>query len=245
MFFLAWKRKCHERVTAAKELASSAVQQERSDPTSLEQLHTSEQELFQLKGAMQRYSLANAILKYGSAAPYLVSLTITLPDSPSEEHRLWIEFRRLDDMPHTIYTFFTLVDLGFYTGTRIGLSDDGAAIEGGNPRDGSISKRTRSSLARLYAERGYGATPFVIDEQSPTAPCVRGGFGIFAKGPQFAIQLGNARSKDETWSCPGKVVKGVELLSRLQSLAQDMRATIVAGEVIGGRGRTSSLAEEL
>lgn len=183
-------------------------------------LQLSERSLFQLQGALQRHSLANALLLFGSA-PHAVELTIALPDKSEETVRL--EFRYLDEMPHTVYTFLMLIEIGLYTGTTLRVSNDQTMLIGGNPRD-SVS-RIRSHLNRRYAEHGFGATPLLMEETAPQAVCTQHSVGMVEKGPDFGIHLTNQyRNMD---SCPGRIVSGLEVVWRLQGMASHERATII------------------
>lgn len=170
----------------------------------------SKEELVQLQASIRRRSVSHATQLFGEA-PFRIQFGIAAHHNHSFTSMFEVEIGALQEMPHTVYTFLSLVDAGLYHGTSIERSNDGASVTGGNPKD-SIQKHGTSQLLRRYAELGYGTEPLLFTEVS-LAPCEDLAFGISGRGPDFAIRLDGSRL--EPFTCLGRVVDGRESLSAL------------------------------
>jgi len=134
--------------------------------------------------------------KWGRDEPpptFGVVFVVSIPDGDSNSSKhaqqqqqqadtieLEIELNQLYKMPHTVYTFLKLVDLGLYTGTMLQIlvqSQDvedstsstdrhGVVVLGGDPNDIAVEKSTKSQLVRRYAEEGFSSrSPYWIVEE--------------------------------------------------------------------------------
>jgi hypothetical protein len=178
-----------------------------------------------LQAAMRRRNAAQCLTTHGEG-PYRVEFTLDMPDN--EDATFQVEFGDLRDMPHTIWTFLSLVDVGLYDGTTLGVIDD--EVTGADPLSGT--KKIQSLLTRQYAEQGHGVNPLLFEENSPRAPCSQFMFGILGKGPQISIpMIGESPiGKFISRSCPGTIIHGKDTLNRLKQLQK--RATIQRVRII-------------
>jgi cyclophilin family peptidyl-prolyl cis-trans isomerase len=154
-----------------------------------------------MQGDIRRLNLAQTIARFGQTP--VVQFWIRSPDRSADSFEVQIQ---IHDMPHTVYTFLTLVDAGLYHSTTIARNSDKDEIVGGSKSSG----KNKSNLLRKYAEAGYGTHPLLFTEVS-TADCNDDfSFGIVSRGPEFAI--GNSLT-----SCFGRVTVGQDVLSTLES----------------------------
>jgi hypothetical protein len=193
--------------------------------------------MHQLQAALRRRNTAQCLTTHGEG-PYRVEFTLDMPGI--EDATFQVEFGDLRDMPHTIWTFLSLVDVGLYDGTTLGAIDD--EVTGGDPLSGT--KKIQSLLTRQYAEHGHGSDPLMFEENSPRAPCSQFTFGILGKGPQISIpMIGDSPvGKFISRSCPGTIVHGKDTLKRLEQLQK--RATIQRVRIIR-RGNDQRRRDEL
>lgn len=273
-FYFRWKVACRDRLLVGQApqqphpgSASENKGGEGSSSTisSLQrQVRDSEQALFRLQGSIQRYHQSQVWRDFGSDEPYRVVVTLEMReehdhgDRRREEphysyHDLTIEFRHLEDMPHTIATFLTLADLSLYVGTTLGTpsmallggdeSNEPTAIALGGSVHSLPSGRVRQELVRQYHEFGYGGAnqaPLWFPETSNQLPCALHSVYMVHPGPQFAILLSDPPQRNDrrggnagelSVSCPGRVVGGGHLLEHLR----DEPATIVETRVLSSR----------
>jgi len=171
-----------------------------------------EQEFLQLQSAIRRRSLIQTKQFFGKPPTYRVQVVLAPHiNQPSTSH-FEVELGALQEMPHTVLTFLSLVDAGLYQGTSITLSSDASRVTGGNPKS-AVERKTSSRLLRKYADLAFGSDPLLFTEV-PLGPCGDFAFGIVGRGPDFLIQADTSRSPTGL-PCIGRVVAGQEALSAL------------------------------
>jgi hypothetical protein len=183
-------------------------------------------ELTQLQTSLQRRNLAECVKKYGPG-PYAVKFILALPDSL--QIVIGVEIKSPDLMPHTTWTFLSLVENKFYTGTRIhlGVDHDEPILIGGDANDSSAW--VKSALDKRHKEYGYDSAPFLFAESSKKASCDEHSFGLLNKGQDFVIHV---EKNADDMSCIGKVVEGTQHLALLRTILKDQRVTIVEAKVV-------------
>jgi cyclophilin family peptidyl-prolyl cis-trans isomerase len=222
--------------------------------------------LIDLRAAIQRRALAETMMRYGPG-PYHVQFTLDVnvnshySDSPlssisssnngNDLKVIRVELSRTSDMPHTTWTFLSLVERGFYKGTTLMLQQpqqgeeedeyDGGikSIVGGSPSQ-SINKRTQAEITRRYTEFGYGLQPFLFEEVSSMAVCNVGGLSIMDRGPGFRIYLSGTEER-RSRSCVGRIVSGEAVLQILQSMRPDESMVITDAVVLAARNGRDEL----
>jgi cyclophilin family peptidyl-prolyl cis-trans isomerase len=194
-------------------------------------------EMVEMQTAVKRRSLALVKDSFGEALPYIVLVIVQGPSLPASSLEIAIE--RLDELPHSVYTFLNLVQAGLYLETSLQLRSDssGASVDGGNPAS-SVRKQTQSKLNRKYAELGWNsARPLAFDERS-TKECPVFGVGFANHGPDIRIWLPNEDSSAEkSYACFGRVLSGQDTLNRIGS----DRVSIVDMRVVSSGDHGSEL----
>lgn len=186
------------------------------------------EEVLQIYAAIQRQSFAQLFQRFGEGpyeVEFLLSTESTTETVAHETFR--VELLRSKDMPHTVLTFLSLVELRLYDGTTI-AGTDGTVISGGIPKQAQT--RAQSYLMRMYVEHGFGFSPLVIEETSPTMPCMAHTFGFTERGPGFIIPL-ESMSKNESPSCPGRISSGRDVLERL-ARDRESQLTIIEAKLV-------------
>jgi cyclophilin family peptidyl-prolyl cis-trans isomerase len=176
---------------------------------------------------------------------FVVEFALDMP-GPTESHSIShfeVEFMYLHDMPHTIWTFLNLVQLGLYTGTTLGYTiDEYPAITGGGSET-STDELTEIKFQRQYTESGYplpyqgGGGALLFDEVSSHFPCSQFTFGFLGKGPDFVIPLVKRKYHESQGSCPGRIIRGRDTLLRLQHLETTTSSTKAADNNNSNRAR--------
>lgn len=237
IFYKAYETACQQRLDAVEISKSSDTHWQSRYETEQKHRHTSEQSLFRIQSAVQRYASANAVRIFGHE-PYRIEFWLTLPADPTPVP-IVVEVRHLQDMPHTVYTFLSLIDFGLYDNTALQVStvDGTVALMGGNAPDA----KTRATLNRRYAELGYASAPMLVEEGSPSAPCVVHSLGIHADGPHFLLHL----RPTNDFGCFGRVVEGQAILPRLYEAlaAANQSARIDKARIVANDDRTGGREE--
>ena len=234
-----------ESLTQQLELQKSMVRQKVQEVQALRVDGTcapagNSEQIGRIQAAVRRRDLAQCLAALGDG-PYVAEIALEAATATGETTAtLQVVFRHVEEMPHTIWTFLSLVDLGLYSGTVIGLSGSGGALMGGAPSS-ATSKQIHSHLKRLYVEHGYGPEPFLLEETSPTAPCSQMTLGITEHGPQFFIPLQGVSPQEGfmSRSCPGEIIGGKEFLQKL--VKEKTRATITSTRIVRQRAGTNEL----
>jgi cyclophilin family peptidyl-prolyl cis-trans isomerase len=172
-------------------------------------------EMVEMQTAVKRRSLALVKDSFGEALPLIVLVIVQGPSLLASSLEIAVD--RLDELPHSAYTFLNLVQAGLYLETSLQLrSDSGrASVNGGNPAS-SIRKQTQSKLRRKYAELGWNsARPLAFSERS-TKECPAFGVGFANHGPDIRIWLPDEDSSAEkSYACFGRVISGQDTIKRI------------------------------
>lgn len=147
--------------------------------------------------------LSSCYSSYGDG-PYYVQVTATVSDATPLIFIIELASRR--DMPHTVYTFVSLVNYGMLNNSAMATAGDGTlrvAVDGDS--DTFATKRQAVGWAEL---------PIIMfEEASPAFPCEEGSVKFDSAGPSLMLFLS---SSQEAASCFGKIVKGVENVHVMQ-----------------------------
>lgn len=194
-------------------------------------------ELIRIQASIARRNAAQCAHWLG-APPYVVEFT--LQDALQERTSFHVEFTDLSDMPHTIWTFLSLVNEGLYDGTTLHYlnTDRGPAVTGGEPHSGP--KHVHSFLQRKYATAGYGSEPLLFEELSPAAPCWESTFGFVGRGPSLLFPLESYRDGGR-FGCPGSITSGRDILQQIQQTGQSV--TIQSVRIVNKLSKESAKLE--
>lgn len=194
-------------------------------------------EWIQMQAAIARRNAAQCLQWLGEP-PYVVEFA--LQDSLHKRASFQVEFTDLSDMPHTIWTFLTLVDEGLYDGTTLHYlnTDRGLTVIGGEPHSGPT--HVHSSLQRRYATAGYGSEPLLFEELSPIAPCRESAFGLVGRGPTLLFPM-EGYVDGGRFACPGDVTNGMEVIQQIQRAGQPV--TIHSVRILNNSRRVSANSE--
>src|SRR5579884_440323 len=136
-----------------------------------------------------------------------------------------------DQAPASVANFLTLVEQGFYDGTRFHWSDGGRMVVGGDPN-------TRNNDPE---DDGPGGPGYAIPDES-TRPGARGFFrgtlGVVQNGPrtagsQFFIALVPIPEFNRHFTAFGRVVKGQEVIDQI-TIGRTNREIGRSGRIIPG-----------
>lgn len=195
------------------DLSRSLVQQKVDEVRSLAKEGTcyggDASELARIQAEISRRNAAQCV-QWLEKPPYVVEFA--LQDASHDLTLLQVEFTTLSHMPHTVWTFLSLVDQGLYDGTTLQFNAD-RAITGGEPH--SAPKQVHSSLQRQYATAGYGSEPLLFEELSPAAPCLELTFGFVGRGPTLLFTMEGYKDGGR-FACPGRISSGKEFLQHIQ-----------------------------
>lgn len=187
-----------EEVEELKERSYSANKCQHDPATS------SNDEVVEIQSSIRRRDSIQIVSKFGHF-PITVMFLVKSPNQNAVSFEM--EFPHHRDMPHTIFTFLTLVDGGLFLETS--LSQNGNLLSGGNPAS-CVRKQSQSKIVRRMAEMGLGMEPSLFTERS-AGFCRAGSVGWVRRGPEFAIYLEDAT---EDFICPGKVTSGMDELRK-------------------------------
>ena len=125
-------------------------------------------------------------------------------------------------LPHTVFTFLSLVEYQLYDGTILSLRDDGSMVTStGNEEHEYVLKKKLKTL---------GMEEFILmfRETSPQFPCGENSIGFDWLAPSMEIYLDPRNESDEFKSCFGKVVRGFEALTAAKkSLSEGQQIDVV------------------
>jgi hypothetical protein len=200
---------------------------------------TDDKVMIQMQADVRQRS-AGMVTQLFGAPPYIVMFLVNTSKKPSLSFSFEIELISLNEMPHTIYTFLSLVQAGLYHGTSLQRKQSGTLLVGGHPSS-CTQKQVQSKLMRRYAELGFNvANPLLFTERS-TRPCGREmGFGLRNRGPDLELWVFDEELNDTTHSntCPGRIVSGYESLVQFaQSASRSEPLSIVDIRIVAEEGK--------
>jgi cyclophilin family peptidyl-prolyl cis-trans isomerase len=169
--------------------------------------------MIQMQADIRRRSAVMVTQTFG-APPYVVVFVVRTSNKPSSSFSFEIELSSLNEMPHTIYTFLSLVQAGLYLGTSMQRKQDTKVLVGGHPSS-CTQKQVQSKLMRQYAELGFNAADPLLFTERSTRPCgTEKGFGLRNRGPDLELWLWDEEHNETAHphTCPGRIVSGYESL---------------------------------
>ena len=110
-------------------------------------------------------------------------------------------------LPHSVFTFLSLVESNLFDGFKISASEDSLQIE---PDEESAAK-----IVNNFKAFGYGESALSFLETSAMFPCVQHSIGFVGKGPKLRVVMSEDFGSD--MFCFGKVVRGMKPLSLLRA----------------------------
>jgi cyclophilin family peptidyl-prolyl cis-trans isomerase len=149
--------------------------------------------------------------------PYYVQITAkTRGDKDDSAVSFVVELASRRDMPHSVFSFLSLVSYEMYDGTTTFVlpeSDDSGIV--------GLSMTMDAEVAFNQKRRAVGMKESILmfPESSPRFPCEEHSVGFQGLGLSLEFYLsspGESSSKDEQSSCFGKIVRGVEKLQFIQ-----------------------------
>jgi cyclophilin family peptidyl-prolyl cis-trans isomerase len=137
-------------------------------------------------------------------------------DHPPESFFV-VELASRKQLPHTSFTFISLVESTFYDGTCFDSEQRGTLYVGSSPQH---CQGLEQKLDPLGFTDG-SALSFL--EESPEFPCGPYSLGFVDRGPGLHLSLQKEVRNDgrPEQNCFGRVVRGMELLSTVQSSLRD------------------------
>ena len=124
-------------------------------------------------------------------------------------------------MPHSVYTFLSLVESKLFDGFSITSSSaDSLQIEPNEKADS-----TTNNILRAY---GYGESALTFMESSSMFPCTEYSVGFVGLGSKLRLSMSEDDGSHDDMACFGSIVRGRSSLSLLQTeLLKGSTATIV------------------
>jgi hypothetical protein len=142
--------------------------------------------------------------RYGDG-PYYVQGSATVSGTPDSTMAFIVELASRRDMPHTVYTFLSLV--------RYGLLEHSALVSIDDQTLGIFPVDIDGSFDTKRKALGLAQSILMVEEHSPSFPCEKGSLRFHDNGPGLALQLS---STIEGTSCFGKIYEGIEHVGTLQ-----------------------------
>lgn len=146
--------------------------------------------------------------------PYYVKFVLNIPgqEDRTEEPFFVVEVSSRKQLPHSSFTFLSLVESTFYDGASLGSAGAGT-LHVGLPR---------TEAAALKALGFSAGRAMSYAEESPTLPCGPLSVGFVDRGPALLLHTlvveaeagGDGRSQT---TCFGRVVRGEEWLPTVES----------------------------
>jgi cyclophilin family peptidyl-prolyl cis-trans isomerase len=142
--------------------------------------------------------------------PYYAEFHLQFPDRSGIDS-IVVEFPSRKELPHSVFTFITLIDSQLYDDTSI-LSKgvDGALRIGASPENMAL-------LSQRYKALGYGKSALSFIESSLSFPCKRHSVGFDGRGPAMKIHISDRNVDDQDRTCMGRVVQGMDVLARVET----------------------------
>ena len=171
--------------------------------------------------------------RYGKG-PFYVQFFVRFPGYTDKESFV-VELPSLWELPHSVSTFLELVHSKLYDGTAF-LANTGGSKGilkiGGNP----VEKES-ARLERRYKQLGYEDSALYFTETSPANyPCTnKYSVGFVGRGPGLEIYLSSASGDNGDASektCFGRVVRGMKILNRLDSITSKSNQAVDIVEVV-------------
>ena len=144
-----------------------------------------------------------------------------------------MELPSLWELPHSVSTFLELVHSKLYDGTAFLANTSGTKgilKIGGNP----VEKES-ARLERRYKQLGYDDSALYFTETSPANyPCTnKYSVGFVGRGPGLEIYLSPGEDSDASKkTCFGRVVRGMKILNRLNSITSKSSQAVDIVEVL-------------
>jgi len=149
--------------------------------------------------------------RYGDG-PYYVEVSPVLTDHIEADFRFIIELASRHDLPHSVFTFLSLVRYELLDGSTFLPIDDEDAfhIERYDPEEGE--EGVESFEVQLDAV-GLGRPVLAVSEVTTSFPCEEGSLRFDDDfGPGLVLHLSPVPDRN----CFGKVVRGLENLRTIQ-----------------------------
>ena len=146
--------------------------------------------------------------------PYYVKFVVKLPTDDSEKNKTLffvIELSSRKELPHSTYTFLTLVESNLYNDGVAFLSaraDGGLRISSGqSPDTASLEQKLKPLGLTDGSSLSFFETPI---------PCGENSLGFVRRGPGLDIFLPS--DVDNQTGCFAQVIRGQENLQKIQSI---------------------------
>lgn len=144
--------------------------------------------------------------QYGSG-PYYVQFDLSFEDE--EASAFVIELPTRKQMPHSVYTFLSMIEAGLYEETAL-VSPSKGVLKILRPPPSAAALRQKSKGL------GFGDAPLTFEEDSRIFPCGPYSVGFVGLGPSLEIFVADFAAV-ENRICLGRVVRGMQALSRVLS----------------------------
>jgi len=204
-----------------------------------------QRQFLQAKDYLQTRSYQSCRMEFGKG-PFQIEFALRLPDKPEESSILSVELFPLEELPHTIHVFLSLIHMHMYDGTTF-FASNRAQIEGGSP-DYTQDPTKSIKLKERYTKFGFLPSSdehensdnnnhnnargvLGINEYSTSFPHKEYTLGLSGRdqaGPGFFVNMvDNSSSKapldnkgDNLHVEPaiGKITKGHGVLKRIQRI---------------------------
>jgi hypothetical protein len=168
--------------------------------------------------------------RYGKG-PYYVQFTLSFQGETDNASSFVVELPSRKELPHSVFTFLTLVEYSLYHGTAFVANNNNSDNKNVFDESTSTSMRiwtkpsTAVTLDQKFRALGFGNTALSFWEESSEAfPCGKHSVGFDGLGPAVEIFLSDNKASGRT--CFGKIVRfETNTLSRVE-------AAILEGQVV-------------
>jgi cyclophilin family peptidyl-prolyl cis-trans isomerase len=170
--------------------------------------------------------------RYGKG-PYYVQFTLSIQGENADSASSFVvELPSRKELPHSVFTFLTLVEYSLYHGTAfIAVNNNNTTDDHESTTSMSIGAKQPDSLSsaavtldQKFRALGFGNTALsFLEESLDTFPCGQHSVGFDGLGPTVEIFLSDNNASGRT--CFGKIVRGMHTLSRVE-------AAVLEGQVV-------------
>jgi hypothetical protein len=143
--------------------------------------------------------------------PYYVHFTFSI-EKHDNQSTFVVELPSRTRLPHSVFTFLSLIDKKLYNGFSVSSLSNHLSIEL------EAHSEVGSSLSNNYKSLGFDESALSFMETSSMFRCVQHSIGFVGYGPALRVVMASDGNTDtnEDNICFGRVVRGIKTLSLLQ-----------------------------
>lgn len=151
---------------------------------------------------------------YGGT-PYNIQFQIAIEGDDNNDGgaTFTVEVSALESLPHSVYTFLSLVDHGVYNDAGFLSTQSIIHVD---------------SDENEIAKMGYAANALSLVESSTLGPCTPYSVGFVGATGGLKIIMTNDVSKHGSLACFGKITQGRQTVSRIQRAAKEGKSVVIS-----------------